>query len=68
MPSITINFSAAVATRIGKAMQEVLVLDAPATQDEVKAFLVDHLKLSVSQGETSILRKADRNVTPVTLT
>jgi hypothetical protein len=51
MASITINFTAAPATRLAAALQETLGLDAPATLAELKDYIVTDLKQIVRTSE-----------------
>lgn len=44
MPTITLNFTAAISKRISDAFTARLNLDEPATADDVKEDLIDYLR------------------------
>ena len=54
MPAITITTSGANATRVAAAIQESLGLDAPATAQEIKNYIISDLKQLVRSSERRV--------------
>ncbi len=51
MPSVTINFSPAVANRVSLGLQLALHLDNPATAADIKQYIIRNLKSGILAGE-----------------
>lgn len=60
MPQITLDLSAAHATRLQDALTEALELDAPATIDDAKDYIIADLKQFVRTSEQRVAGRAAR--------
>jgi hypothetical protein len=75
MPSLTLTFSGAVATRLQDAIEETFRPEdvdgnpVPATADDLKDLVVNHLKQVVRASETRVARReADLTIADVDVT
>ncbi len=68
MPAITINLSGVAATRVSKALQRVKGLEAPATNAEVKEYIIADLKQIVRSAEKQAAVEVALNGTEPTIT
>jgi len=68
MPSVTLTFSAAHATRIQDAITESLDLEEPATVEDFKNYIVSDVKQLVRTSEKRVARElAESTVNDVEL-
>lgn len=68
MATITINMSAAAATRVSKALQYAKGLGAPATREEVKDYIITDLKQIIRNAERRMAVEAAKDGTEPTIT
>ena len=69
MPSVTINFDAAQATRLQDALTESLELETPAGVADLKNYIVSDLKQFVRSSEKRVARKvAESTISDVEIT
>jgi hypothetical protein len=69
MPTLTIDFSNAHGARIQDALTEAFELEAPATMEDLKAYVIADVKQFVRTSEKRVAAQAAQaNVTDVDLT